>query len=231
MMVAMIVGVIGGMGPAATCEFYRLLIARTPARRDQDHLHVILDSNPATPDRTEAILRGGESPLPWLLRSARMLESAGAAVLAIPCATAHAYLAEVRSAVGAEVVSMIEATQQRLGGMAGVGRVGLLATDGALQADVFAPLRSVVEVLTPAPGEQRDLMAAIYGPSGVKTIGANDEASGLLAGVARALVDRGAQAIVAGCTEIPLALPGDAAGVPVLDTLEILAEAVVRRAR
>ena len=53
------VGIIGGMGPAATCDLMEKIIALTKASRDQDHLHIITDCNTAIPDRTEAILRGG----------------------------------------------------------------------------------------------------------------------------------------------------------------------------
>jgi len=82
----------------------------------------------------------------------------------------------------------------------------------------------------PDAADQRDVMSAVYGPAGVKSAGDNPTAAALLAGVATRLVERGAQAIVAGCTEIPLALKPQAVAVPVLDTLDLLAEAVVREA-
>jgi len=230
MMPPMIVGIIGGLGPAATCAFYRRIIDKTPARRDQDHLHVVIDSNPATPDRTAALLAGGESPLPWLLRSADRLTGAGAELLAMPCATAHAWIDDLRAGASAEVVSMIDATGDRLASMDGIERVGLLATDGTVRADVFAPLRRRWELLTPTDDEQRQVMTAIYGPDGVKAAGATAEANALLVRAAWGLIDRGAQVVVAGCTEIPLALTDGDVPVPVLDTLEILAEGVVRRA-
>ena len=229
-MKAMIVGIIGGLGPAATCAFYRHIIEKTPARRDQDHLHVIIDSNAATPDRTQALLAGGESPLPWLIRSAERLARAGAELLAMPCATAHAWIDQLRSAAAAEVVSMIDAPRDRLAAMEGVERVGLLATDGTIRADVFAPLRERWELLTPTDDEQRQVMAAVYGPEGVKAAGATPQANALLVRAAWGLIDRGAQVIVAGCTEIPLALKDGDVPAAVLDTLEILAEDVVRRA-
>ena len=72
------VGIIGGMGPAATCDLMEKIIALTRASRDQEHLHVIADVNTAIPDRTEAILHGGPDPAPEMVKSARRLESAGA---------------------------------------------------------------------------------------------------------------------------------------------------------
>lgn len=222
------VGVIGGLGPEATCVFYQRLIDLTPARRDQDHLHVIIDSDPTTPDRTQALLCGGESPVPWLTRSARLLEAAGAEILAMPCVTAHAFIDEVRAAVSVPVLSMVEATAACLRAEHGdVRHLGLLATDGAIARDIFAPLRQGCDVLTPTRDEQRNVMSSIYGPRGVKTVGPNDDGSKLVEEVAGALVERGAEVIVAGCTEIPLAIRPENVAVPVLDTLEILAAAVV----
>ncbi|MCA1705022.1 MAG: amino acid racemase, partial [Actinobacteria bacterium] len=97
------VGVLGGMGPLATAEFMRLLVASTPAKRDQEHLHVIVDSNPMIPNRTAALLHGGEDPTPMLVESARLLESAGAEILAMPCNTAHCFLADIQAAVSIPV--------------------------------------------------------------------------------------------------------------------------------
>src|SRR5690606_23023618 len=87
-----IVGILGGMGPLATADLYRKIIEVTPATRDQDHLHVIIDADPTVPDRTQALLHGAEDPTPWLVAGARRLESAGASFIVIPCNTAHAFL-------------------------------------------------------------------------------------------------------------------------------------------
>ena len=92
----LVVGAVGGMGPAATAEAFRRIVAATPAQRDQDHLHVIIDSDPLIPDRTRALLHGGSDPRPRLIAAARRLEAAGAQVLCMPCNTAHAIHADVR---------------------------------------------------------------------------------------------------------------------------------------
>ena len=111
------------------------------------------------------------------------------------------------------------------------GTVGLLTTDGAIAADVFAPLRSRCTLLTPGNDDQRDIMSAVYGPSGVKTVGANQTAAGLVRRVAQRLIGSGAEVIIAGCTEVPLVLRREELAVPLLDPLEVLAEAIVRAAR
>jgi len=224
------VGIIGGMGPEATAAFMHKLIRRTPAACDQDHLHLLVDCDPGMPDRTRAILAGGESPVPRLVRSAEWLQAGGAELIAMPCVTVHAFVGELRAAVRVPVLSIIEELARWIRDRhPEVGQVGLLATDGALAAGVFAPLGADVELLTPDEAAQRDVMAAVYGPSGVKVIGPTAAASKLLERAAAALVGAGAEVIIAGCTEVPIALSQGAVAVPLVDTLDVLAEAVVRR--
>ena len=79
-----IIGVLGGMGPAATADFYQKLICATPAKADQDHLKVLIFSNPQVPDRTAAIRGEGPDPLPVLLASAQVLIQGGAGLITIP---------------------------------------------------------------------------------------------------------------------------------------------------
>ena len=83
------IGIIGGMGPLATCDLMEKIIDYTDAASDQEHIHVLVDSNTNIPDRTEAILHGGENPVPEMVKSAWKLESMGADILIMPCNTAH----------------------------------------------------------------------------------------------------------------------------------------------
>ena len=77
-----IIGILGGMGPEATLDLYRHIINLTPAVRDQDHIRVLIFSNPKIPDRTEAITAGGTSPVSDLIESAKLLERSGAGIIA-----------------------------------------------------------------------------------------------------------------------------------------------------
>jgi aspartate racemase len=72
-----IIGILGGMGPEATIDLFYKIVKFTPAEKDQDHLRIIIDNNPKIPDRTAAILKKGEDPLPALQETARNLEKAG----------------------------------------------------------------------------------------------------------------------------------------------------------
>ncbi|MFR5602049.1 MAG: aspartate/glutamate racemase family protein, partial [Lachnospiraceae bacterium] len=90
-----IIGIIGGMGPLATCDLFDKMTRMTAATTDQEHVHIIIDSNTCIPDRTQAILHGGPSPVPEIKKSAKRLENMGASLLIMPCNTAHYFYDEI----------------------------------------------------------------------------------------------------------------------------------------
>jgi aspartate racemase len=228
------IGVLGGMGPEATAAFFLRIIRATEVRRDQDHFRVLIDSNPKIPDRTAAIRGEGESPLPMLIEGARGLRKAGADFIAIPCVTAHCFLAPLRKKVRIPVLDIVAEVVGHVRRMKNVRRIGIVATSGTVDAGLFqkAFAAAGIEVLLPDSRTQKSkVMAAIYGRKGVKAAGPSEASRALAAEAARTLIDRGAQAILAGCTEIPLILKDGNLSVPVVDSLDVLARAAVREAR
>ena len=219
-----IVGIIGGMGPLAAAECLRRVILATPASADQEHLHVLVDSDPTVPDRTAAILHGGPDPGPKMIAMARRLEAAGAAVLIMPCNTGHAFLERIRGAVGATVLDMPVETATAINER----RIGLLATTGTIQTMLYhrACEAHGIEVLTPDAGDQQTVMKAVHW---IKASGELGGPQAWIDGVARRLCDQGAEALIAGCTEISL-LCGKRLSVPWHDALDALAGAAVREA-
>ncbi|MBA2695360.1 MAG: aspartate/glutamate racemase family protein, partial [Actinobacteria bacterium] len=131
-----VVGVLGGMGPAATVDFYAKLVRHTPAQRDQDHLRVVIWADPTVPSRQEALLAGGTDPTPWLEEGVRHLVGSGAQIVVVPCNTIHAYLGPVLADQPVEFLSIIDTTVRAIQ-RRDARRVGLLATDGALASGVF----------------------------------------------------------------------------------------------
>jgi len=91
----------------STVDLMRMVTERTPVQSEREHLRILVDSRPQIPDRPAALLGTGESPVPMMRESARMLEKWGAELLAIPCNSAHGFLREVQDAVGVEVLDMI----------------------------------------------------------------------------------------------------------------------------
>lgn len=172
--------------------------------------------NPETPDRTAAITRGAESPLPFLCDSALLLQNMGASHVVYACNTAHYFVPEViracsqRSVLHVPIVDLIDAAVE-VAADAGLRSVGLLATTGTLEAALYqeALRKKKIEVLLPSTGEQERLvMEAIYGERGIKAGTTTGIARQLVHEAARRLVDRGAEGIILGCTELPLVMKG-----------------------
>jgi aspartate racemase len=227
------IGILGGMGPAATADFYRRIVDSTRAMRDQDHLHVLIDSQPEVPDRTAFLFGQGTDPTPVLLTMARSLEQAGADLLVIACNTAHAFAAQVAASVRVPLVNWIEeVTSATTARQPGLRRIGLLATNGTISSGLYqeAFASHDVQVLVPDRAAQGRVMEAIYGPAGVKSgstdLGAARDAT---EAAGRALVERGAEAILLACTELSVLFAGRSPNwpVPTFDAAQVMAERVI----
>jgi aspartate racemase len=223
-------GVLGGMGPEATVDFMAKVIALTDASCDQDHVRMLVDHNPHVPNRQDAILGDGEDPGPVLADMAADLEASGADFLVIPCNTAYAFEDAILAATHIPLISIIGVSIAAAAERApGVERIGVLATDGCLRSGVFqAGLEAAgLAAELPSADELREVMAL------VRTIkaGKQSEATGrAMANLAEALVSRGAGAVIAGCTEIPLVLDQGAVSVPLISSTDALAEITVKLA-
>lgn len=224
-----VLGILGGMGPEATAEFFRNVVDATPAAKDQDHFQILVNCDPSIPDRTDNILGRGPDPLPALLVAGRVLASAGATVGAIPCMTAHYWLEALRASLPFPFLSAFEELGRRIRSeYPRVKRIGVLATTGSIRAGLYEKHLADWRIHFPdEEAQSRFVMEAVYGKLGIKAGNRGDEPRRLLREAGNRLVARGADLLIAGCTEIPLVLkPGDF-GVPVLDPLQVLARAVV----
>lgn len=200
-------GVIGGMGPAATAEFFRRLVMMTDAADDQDHVPTVIISDPRIPDRT-SYLRGIETTpfAPVLNKEAKTLVSLGCSILAMPCNTAHACIDEIAEGISdAEFINMPFETV-KLAADLGFKNIGLLATRGTVEAGVYHRYGDMlgVEVTLPSEPVQDAVMAEIYqsvkaGKEGDQTclFAAEEELSG-----------RGCDCLVLACTELSVLANG-----------------------
>ncbi|XAS70145.1 amino acid racemase [Micrococcaceae bacterium Sec5.1] len=226
----LVVGILGGMGPAATADFYLKLVRATPATRDQEHLRVLIWSDPTIPDRTAALLTNGLDPTPALIAGARLLQDSGASMLAVPCNTAHAFLSEVQRAVDIPIVHMIGETALRVQGLRPrIEKVGLLSTSGTQKAGLYQSWleRRGIAVISPTDDAQEEL---VMNPIlAIKAGKAGNDVRPQLIRAAQGLIKAGAQAIIGGCTEVPVGLSAEDIPVPFIDPAEILAVAVVKR--
>jgi aspartate racemase len=223
-----IIGIVGGMGPEATADLYMRIIRVTPVEKDQDHHRIIIDSNPKVPDRTPAIIGEGESPLPVMIETARNVEKAGADFLIMPCNTAHYFYDQLQESVEVPVLHMIRLSAgYTKNTYPEVRKAGLLATDGTIASKLYhdAYGEQGIEIITPDEDGQERVMEAIY--QDIKR-GKLDPGREKLHKEAERLIDKGAEAILNGCTEVSIVLhPGDVK-VPVVDPLQVLAEEAVK---
>jgi len=228
-----IIGIVGGMGPEATLDLYREIIRATPAQKDQDHLRVIIDSNPKIPDRTPAIIGDGENPVPAMVMSCRVLERAGADFGVIPCISAHYFIEEMRAQIDLPILSVFDAVSARIvDHHPDINSVGLLATSGTVQGGRFARRLADHGIATIVPEShiQANLMDAIYRIKASQDPAERAKSKAILVSAAEHVINRGAQGIIAGCTEIPLELKPRDLSQPLFNPLEILARAAVDRA-
>jgi aspartate racemase len=226
-----VIGILGGMGPEATAELFYRIIKATPAKKDQCHLRVIIDNNTKIPDRTEAIVSSGASPLSEMVKTARNLEKAGADFIVMPCVTAHYYYEDLKKSVGIPLLSMVELTTSVVNKEFPKARnVGIIATTGTVRTKMFdrALRRIGVNVIYPPVDLQNTVMEAIYGK--IKA-GNKREGKKIILNVVKYLAHRGSDMIIIGCTETSLALKNVALPVRIIDPLQILAEAAVANAR
>jgi aspartate racemase len=217
-----VIGIIGGMGPEATVDLMRRVIAKTPASGDQDHVHLIVESNPKIPSRIAHLIEGtGEDPTPELVRIAVNLQRAGADALAIPCNTAHAYAHSIRRAVSIPLLDMVELTVDRIAASRRVARVGLLASSAVLATELYAKAFADHGIVVVHPERQDEVMALI---KAVKRGETGESNQALLAKLALDLAEH-ADALLIGCSELSVISAGITT--QYVDSLDVQAQAIV----
>jgi aspartate racemase len=227
-----VVGIIGGMGPESTIRLMEKIVRYTPITKEQDHIRMIVDNNPGIPDRTDFLLGKGPSPVPMLIKSAQLLENAGANFIAIACNTAHTFVQEIQNVVNIPVLDMLALTADKLVRQFPQGSTFLiLTTSGSLSANMFQKYLSLFRLKVPDPKQQNLIMEIIYGKSGVKCGGSNRTNSMKLKKVIKDLIEPDLSGIITGCTEISLILTDKIFNLPVIVPLDILAREIVRRAK
>jgi len=220
-----VIGVIGGMGPLATIDFMRKVLGATPADADQDHVPLIVSSIPQVPDRAAAFRGEGVSPLGAMVASGKRLVRAGASLVVIPCNTAHLWFDDVRSALALPMLHLVDAALADVVASVGAGAtIGLLCTDATLASGLYTNRAPQVRWALPTSREMQDWVSP-----GIQAVKAGELGRGgeLLGAAAQALLRRGAQALVLGCTEVPLVLGPSNVPVPVIDATASLARRAV----
>ena len=220
-----VVGVLGGMGPLATIDFMHKVMAATDAQRDQDHVPLIVASIPQVPDRGTAFRGEGPSPLATMISVGMRLRDAGAGLVVMPCNTAHVWFDELQDALELPMLHLVDAAlEAAAAGFGDDAALGLLCTQTTLASGLYVSRARRMRWVVPTPSEMDEQVMP-----GIAAVKAGDLARGaeLLGATARALARRGAQALVLGCTEVPLVLGPANAPLPVIDATAALARRVV----
>ena len=228
-----VIGILGGMGPEATLDCYSKIISNTPAKTDQEHLRVVIDSNPKVPDRTAAIIKGGESPVPILVAGCRNLQQAGVDFIIIPCVSAHFFLDEIQQQVALPILSVFDVVAEAINSdHPQIKTVGLMGTTGTINGGLFQKRLAVegIKTIVADKTRQSKIMEAIYDIKNSQPARSRAQIVSDLAAAADEIISKGAQGIIAGCTEIPLALKQEHLSVPYFDALTILARAAILKA-
>lgn len=227
------IGILGGMGPEATAYFFNLIIKDTKAVKDQEHIPILIWNNPKIPPRTEAILCGGPSPLPLLVEGMKILEEGGAGLIVMPCITAHYYARQISRRAKVPFVNLLdESLDHALKQIPGLKKAGLVASSGTVKSKLFHKTfgKKGIEIITPEKNEQQKIMAAIFGRGGIKAGFTTGRPRTAIVRIARRLIERGAEAVIAGCTEVPLVLKEGDISVPLIEPLTIGARTCIKRA-
>lgn len=221
------IGIIGGMGPLATIDLYEKITFNTKAEKDQDHIHIIIDSYPQIEDRTAYILHGGKNPKDKLIESAKRLENAGADALIMPCNTAHFFAKDIEKEVSIPLIHIVKSTAEAIKNKyPKANKIGLIATTGTLKSGVYANILKDYgyHIIELDERLENDIMDCIY--KGVKA-GKTEEYVPLFQKCVDKVTDMGADVLIAGCTEIPILVPHIKSKIPVVDaTLELALAAI-----
>ncbi|MGM9944888.1 MAG: aspartate/glutamate racemase family protein [Lysinibacillus sp.] len=216
-------GIIGGVGPLATMLIGEMIVRRTKAEKDQEHVHTIIDNDTSIPDRTAYILDNTkENPVPYLQRDAKKLAEYGAGVICIPCNTAHSFYEELQATTSVPVLHMIRETAKRAKEL-GAKRVGILATDGTLTTKVYqtALEEQGITPVVPNATIQQQVMSVIY--DYVKA--GRDVPTDVWAPIEQEMT--GCDKIILGCTELSIVNKELKLSTCYIDSLIVLAESAI----
>jgi aspartate racemase len=224
-------GVLGGMGPAASAEFMVRLVAQTPAKRDQDHIPTILWSDNTVPDRSTSMRNGDNKPLPYLLSGIQGLVSSGCNLIVIPCNTAHLWFKEMEKQASwhARIVHIVDSVADALRDVNVIdSKIGVMGTQATVELGLYQYRLNKLgwDCIVPTKLE----MDTLVQPA-IDLIKSGDmsRAYDMFMVVIDSLIARGATAVVLGCTEIPLAVNQNTRNtVPLINSIDSLVKSALK---
>ena len=225
-------GVLGGMGPAASAEFMVRLVTQTPAKKDQDHIPTILWSDTTVPDRSTSMRNGDNLPLPYLLNGIQGLVSSGCNLIVIPCNTAHLWFKEMEKQASwhARIIHIVDSVADALRDANVINsKIGVMGTQATIELGLYQYKlnKQGWDCITPTKEE----MDTLVQPA-IDLIKANqfEQAHDMFITVIHSLIARGATAVVLGCTEIPLSVREDTVqDTPIINSIDSLVKSAIKQ--
>lgn len=217
------VGILGGYGPYATADFYQLILDATPAKKDWDHLHIIIDSNPNIPSRTRAYLYNEESPLAYMLEGIDRLKKGGADFFVCPCNSAHYFLHQPGIQFSLPFLDMTEVVVEKIV-QSGKKKIGIIGSEVTVGGKVYDGLLNKNGIEAIHVDDLTKVRAVIeYGKHNKEL----DKGKLILNALIDELREKGAEGIVYACTELPIVLPSEEVDFLIFDTSKILAQSTI----
>ena len=220
-----IIGVLGGYGPYATNDFFNLILKKTKAKKDWEHMHVIIDSNPRIPSRVRAFLYDEESPIKYMLEGVNRLKKAGADFFICPCNTAH-YFLNMEEELPLPFINMIDVTIDRIIEK-GITKVGVIGSEVTIMTNLYKEallLKNIEVVNVEDLTVVREIIEAAKQNKGLK------EAEIKLLNIINNFKDNGVESVIYACTELPIVLDTEKSPLFVFDSSSILAEEAIKYA-
>ena len=221
-------GILGGMGPAASAEFITRLIQQTPATRDQDHIPFVLWNEPRIPDRSTSMRNGDDNPLPYLVDGIQALKYTGCDLIVIPCNTAHFWHHELVK-LNVPIIHIVDSVADALRDVNVVNtKIGIMGTQATVEFGLYQYMLTKLgwDCIVPT---KEEMDTSVQPSIDLIKSGKVEQARLMLMTLVKSLIERGANAVVLGCTEIPLAIREvEENGIPIVNSIDSLVKSVLK---
>jgi aspartate racemase len=217
-------GILGGMGPAASSEFINRLIQQTPANCDQEHIPFVLWNEPRTPNRSTSIRNGDDRPLPYLLQGIQVLKAVGCTEIVIPCNTAHYWYDELVK-FKVPILHIVDSVADTLRDINVTGTIGIMGTQATIELGLYQNRLTEWNCIVPSLEEMDNIVQPAIDliKAGNMVVSHN-----MLMTVLDSLISRGASAVVLGCTELPLAVrETERNSIPLVNSIDSLVKVAI----
>lgn len=221
-------GILGGMGPAASAEFITRLIQQTPATRDQDHIPFVLWNEPRIPDRSTSMRNGDDNPLPYLIDGIQALKYTGCDLIVIPCNTAHFWHHELVK-LNVPIIHIVDSVADALRDVNVINtKIGIMGTQATVEFGLYQYMLTKLgwDCIVPT---KEEMDTSVQPSIDLIKGGKVEQARLMLMTVVKSLIERGAKAVVLGCTEIPLAVREvEENSIPIINSIDSLVKSIIK---